>query len=241
MILGGNFSIAFVHDSGAPAIAKTEWMEEQHKDKNLQAGSEYICKGWPRKDNIIGDLKQFWEVRMELSFDKDLVLRGNRVIPPKNLRNKVLHLCHEGHFGVIRTKSVVKGIFWWPGVDKEVEKFVRECPVCCSADKSLKTWRPRSEGLIPSLPWEVVAVDIFGPVGDSKEYGLVAIDLFSKWPVVDFVEKADTDTVLEFLDKLFVMEGLPNCVLNDNGVQFTLKNAKNNFERIGIKHKTTAL
>lgn len=93
----------------------------------------------------------------------------------------------------MRTKSVVKSIFWWPGVDRDIERFISSCSVCCSADKSLKTLRPpMSEGLIPSLPWEVIAVDIFGPVGESKEYGLVAIDLFTKWLVVDIVEKVDT-------------------------------------------------
>lgn len=37
-----------------------------------------------------------------------------------------------------------------------------------------------------------------GPVGDLQEYVIVLIDLFSKWSVVDVVEKADITTVLEF-------------------------------------------
>lgn len=238
----GNFSIAFIHDSGLPAFTKTEWMEELHKDKVLQEVAEHICKGWPNKGTIISDIKSFWEIRKELSLDKDLIVRGYKVIPPTSLRGRVLQLCHEGHFGVIRTKLVVKGIFWQPGVDKEIERFVRQCPVCCAADKSFKTLRPpTSEGLIPNIPWEIIAIDIFGPVGDSREYGLVALDLFSKWPIVKIVEKVDTTTVIDFLDKIFMFEELPDSILSDNGVQFTSKCAKDYFEKCGIKHKTTSL
>lgn len=142
----------------------------------------------------------------------------------------------------MRTKSLVKNNFWWPAVDKEVEVFVKECQVCNAADKSLKTLRPpMSDGLIPSLPWEVIAIDLFGPVGESRKYGLVAMDLFTKWPIVKIVEKVDTHTVLKFMDKIFTTEGLPECVLSDNGVQFTSREARAYFDRCGIRHKTTSL
>lgn len=193
----GEFNIALILDSGEPAPTREEWLNEQCRDQELQVVAKYICEGWPKQHKILGSLKRFWDIRTELTLEGDLVLRGDRVVPPKDLRKKLVQLCHEGHFGVLRTKSLVKAVFWWPGVDAEVESWIRKCPTCSTADKSLKTLRPpMSEGLIPNLPWEVIAVDIFGPVGELKEYGIVAIDLFTKWPIVKVVERIDTRTVL---------------------------------------------
>lgn len=78
------YNIALVQDAGLPAITKEEWAKEQLKDVELQAIVNYMCKGWPRKQNMNNREKQFWDIRMELTLERDLLLRGERKCPTKS-------------------------------------------------------------------------------------------------------------------------------------------------------------
>lgn len=80
-----------------------------------------------------------------------------------------------------------------------------------------------------------------GPIGESQDYIIVLMDLFTKRPFIEVVSKADTNSVLEFLDPVFFSEGTPITLLSNNGVQFNSLAAKTYFDRVGLKHKTTAL
>ena len=39
-------------------------------------------------------------------------------------------LAHEGHQGMVRTKTRLREKVWWPGMDKQVEEVVRDCHSC---------------------------------------------------------------------------------------------------------------
>ncbi|KAJ1105959.1 hypothetical protein NDU88_003362 [Pleurodeles waltl] len=40
---------------------------------------------------------------------------------------RVLELAHEGHLGIRAMKCRVREDFWWPGVDRAFERYVRGC------------------------------------------------------------------------------------------------------------------
>ena len=69
-------------------------------------------------------------VRMELSVLGQLVLRGQRIVMPTDLRRQTLKLAHEGHQGIVKVKERLRSKVWWPGMDKEAEKFCRSCHAC---------------------------------------------------------------------------------------------------------------
>ena len=62
-------------------------------------------------------------VSSELCVIGHLILRGTRIIMPAKLRPRTIALAHEGHFGVVGTKQRLRTKVWWPGLDKEVEKY----------------------------------------------------------------------------------------------------------------------
>ena len=41
---------------------------------------------------------------------------------PQSLRKVVLELGHEGHQGVVKTKSRLRTKVWWPKMDGDVER-----------------------------------------------------------------------------------------------------------------------
>ena len=60
----------------------------------------------------------------------------SRVIIPDVGRERVMEMLHEGHPGMIRMKAIARGVVWWPGIDAEIERKIKECPECQMHRKS---------------------------------------------------------------------------------------------------------
>ena len=69
-------------------------------------------------------------IQTELSASGKLVLRGTCIIVPSVLRERTLELANEGNPGIINMKKVLGTKVWWPGIDKNVEKFWKCCYGC---------------------------------------------------------------------------------------------------------------
>ena len=78
-----------------------------------------------QKGKFNPDLAEYQHVYPELSVSADgVVLRGNRIVVPRNLIARVLELAHAGHQGIVKTKSLIRSKIWYPGIDKQVERKV---------------------------------------------------------------------------------------------------------------------
>ena len=54
------------------------------------------------------ELRRLYLPRNELSaHESDLLLRGNRIIIPTSLCMRIIHIAHERHQGLVRTKSLL--------------------------------------------------------------------------------------------------------------------------------------
>ena len=69
---------------------------------------------------------------------------------------------------------------------------------------------------MPKGPWELVHLDLYGPL-PSGEYLQVVIDRYSRFPEVEIVRSTKESTVIPKLDKIFVVHGIPSVVMSDNG------------------------
>ena len=56
-----------------------------------------------------------------------LVLRRDRLVIPQSMRDYVLHLAHEDHQGIVKTKNCLRAKVWWPKMDAATEKLCRSC------------------------------------------------------------------------------------------------------------------
>ena len=82
----------------------------------------------------------------ELSIEDGCVLWGNRIIIPPPGRAKVIDTLHEGHPGMARMKCLARCYVWWPSMEQELEKKVKECLQC----QMMQNSPPQ----IPTHPWE---------------------------------------------------------------------------------------
>ncbi|KAG1942067.1 hypothetical protein F2P79_015758 [Pimephales promelas] len=77
------------------------------------------------------ELLAFSWVKQELScWNETSVARGFCTVIPRALRTRVLAMAHEGHLGMVKLKQRCCDLVWWPGIDKEIETLVKECPAC---------------------------------------------------------------------------------------------------------------
>ena len=66
--------------------------------------TKLIITGWPDKHTEISEIaKPYWNFRDELSILGGVVLKGNRVVVPKVMRNDVLKQIYESYLGVTRS------------------------------------------------------------------------------------------------------------------------------------------
>ena len=49
---------------------------------------------------------------------------------PAKLRIEVLKILHQGHLGIVKTKSKARDVAWWLYFDKEIEAIIMECTHC---------------------------------------------------------------------------------------------------------------
>ncbi len=164
-------------------------------------------------------LQQFKFVWNELSETSDgLILRGTRLIIPNSLRQTTLNIAHEGHLGMTKSKGLLRSKIWFPGMDQMIEQMIQDCVPC-----KLNSNRPEREPLqpteMPDQPWDVLAIDFFGPLPNKNEL-LVIIDEMSRFPIVEEVKTTAADHTCPVLNKVFSTLGIPSVLKSDNGPPF---------------------
>ena len=146
--------------------------------------------------------KAFVMVRNELTNIGQIVLRGTRIVVPRELQKKVLDLAHEGHQGIVKTKKSLRTKVWWPGIDKQAEKKCRECFVCQLVTKHVPP-PPIKPRRLPDRAWQKVALDLLGPL-PGGEYLLVMVDYFSRWMELDVIRSTTSVTTIKCVDTIFL-------------------------------------
>ena len=216
-------------------------------DETLSIVTEFITSGFPKQRPNDPELRAFHEVQTELSIGPNSVIfRAEQAVIPKSLREQVLKLAHESHFGITRTKALCREAVWWPGMCSDVERLVHNCEACAVTDRGRKPYPtpPLKPVPSPSTPWHTLALDIHGPMLEAPEnskYLLVLIDLHSKWPIVRPTHYITTTAVTNFLSDCFTDLGLPQQIITDNGRQFVSREFEDFLSSLQIKHCRTSL
>ncbi len=86
--------------------------------------------------------------------------------------------------------------YYWPGMMKDVETYVKSCYQCQRRGKPQT--HNEMHGIIAEAPFERIGIDFVGPLPETEEgnrYILVMVDYFTKWPEVKATKKADAKTV----------------------------------------------
>lgn len=225
-----------INDATPIAVTIKEIADDSATDEELAKLRVNIkLKKW----NKYPEMKQYYLCRNELVVKDNLVLKGNRLVIPKTLRKRILDSAHEHHLGIVKTKGLIRGKVWWPGIDKEIEEMIRTCMSCQATSSAVVRPTHTQSTEIPPTSWHTLALDIQGPY-PTMDYLIVLIDYRSRYPVVIQTKKIDTDHVIKGLDKTFKLFGYPMKLIADNGKQMISQEFKSYLKENGIElHSTT--
>jgi len=144
----------------------------------------------------------------EWEIEDGVVLKEERIyVPEGELRGEVIRLHHDtpvgGHGGRWKTTELVTRNYWWPGITKEVGRYVDGCDAC-------QRYKNRSEAptgklmpnAIPEKPWSHISADFITklPLAQGYDAILVVCDRFSK--IAHFIATMEKMSA-EGLTKLF--------------------------------------
>ncbi|XP_047988852.1 uncharacterized protein K02A2.6-like isoform X1 [Leguminivora glycinivorella] len=118
----------------------------------------------------------------------------------------------------------------------DIEQMVQRCELC-QRHRAAQPREPLCPHPVPSLPWQVVAADLFE--FQQKHY-LLVVDYYSKFIEVASLNSLTSGTIINQLKNFFGRFGIPQKVVSDNGPQFSAQEFSNFAGHYGFEHVTSS-
>ena len=235
--------VSYVAQHAVPkAMTLEEIISATRTDATLQAVKAcLLSQKWHTAKHLFphanhNDLNSFAKIKAELTDTSEgLLLRGTRIVIPQTLRTRSVQLAHEGHQGIVKTKTLLREKVWFPGIDGEVEAQIAHCLPCQAVGPANKP-APLQMTDMPHHPWQVVNIDFLGPVPTGEKL-LVVIDQHSRFPEVEIMPTTTAAALIPRLDRIFATHGIPLTIVSDNGPSFDSAELARFMEENGIYHQ----
>jgi len=128
-------------DNEDQTLIRPEWVrgiEMVIEERDLRKRIKKVLEGDKKVVKAVEELKKAG-IKMlrneEWEIEDGVVLKEGRIyVPEGELRGEIIRLHHNtpvgGHGGRWKTAELVTRNYWWPGVTKEVGKYVDGCDAC---------------------------------------------------------------------------------------------------------------
>ena len=222
-------ALGYQDDGGVPSIADVP--VRLTKDELLEAQStDDFCHTVLSRQSRNRDT-HFFEgddglLRRQHPTDLEIVQIGLLDTPRPWVLNLAHHTILAGHPGQTRMHRHIRETYYWPQMDADIYKTIRNCTTCAKNHVKLqKRTHPRL--FQATRPLESFAVNILGPLTKTKRghrFLLVMSDRFSKLTHVVPLRRIDVYTVgVAFVEAWDFKYGPLETLISDNGKQFAAK------------------
>ncbi|XP_077501465.1 uncharacterized protein LOC144112529 [Amblyomma americanum] len=217
-----------------------ETLSQREKFRAAQVSDESLRKAW--SDAKSGKGGMFISEGLLYHWDTIAGARVKQLVLPCERRQEVLLLAHEslwgGHLGPRKTRARIKYSFYWPGLEQEVKQHCRTCHGCqIRSDRSIRDRVPITPLTRPEHPFQVVNVDIIGPIdvpsARGHKYALCLVDLCTRWPEVICLRSLTARATCDALLTVFSRTGVPEVICSDQGTNFTSQLTQAFLARLG--------
>ena len=220
------------------SVSKERYSEMQElTQSDLKTLHSVIVEGWPelRSDTPI-ETRQYWDSRDQLSVLDGIIYKGSRIVIPPSMRADMLKLIHKSHLGMVKCKQRARKVMYWPNMNCDIEKTVRDCNHCAEYQNQQPA-EPLKPTMTPDLPFSMVGCDLFD--FESKQY-LVIVDYYSKYIDAIQLHSTTTTAVINALKTVMATHGIVKTLRSDNGPQFSSSEFKQFCKSYGIEHQTSS-
>jgi hypothetical protein len=150
-------------------MQQVEHFPDKWPDWMVENGRMYHLRLY-QLGKVISITTDRWKLVVPLNF-RDRVLEENQDLPP------------AGHLSITKTFLCISQNFYWPGIFRDVVKYVKSCSTCQlhKVEQSLPAGHmsfKRTE-----KPWTTISTDLLGPYPRSikgNQYIVVFYDYFTK-------------------------------------------------------------
>ena len=225
-----------ITDSNEPPL---DWFKLQRADPSLATiihlmESDQLYKRKPYKKDS-ADVKSLLRIKKSLVLTKEILFRKSytddtsskkiiwQLVIPKTHSHKAILGCHDevGHQGRVRTLSLLRERFFWPGMQVEATQHIAKCSRCLKR-KSTPQVAPLQPILV-SQPLELVHLDYLTlePSKGNIENLLVITDHFTRYALA-YASKTQTAqaTARILWDNFICHYGFPEQFISNQGRNF---------------------
>ncbi len=185
--------------------------------------------------------------REGLTQNNGLWYKKHRLFIPndKQIKTQILNECHDsrtaGHTGVEKTTELVARRFYWPGMYREIDEYVRSCHVC----QSNKPSNQSPAGLLQPLPipdkkWQTISMDLITQLPKTSKGNDAIVVMVDK--LTKMVHFAATKTAVSapqlaqiVFNEIVRYHGVPENIISDRDTRFTSRFWKELWRLTGTK------
>jgi len=182
----------------------------------------------------------------EWKIEGDLVLKEGKIYILKDveLRAEIIWLHHDmlvvGHGGQWKMVELVTRNYWWPGVTRDIGRYVKGCDLCQRIKNRMEEVVGKLKlSEVPEKLWTHLMVDFIMKllVVAGKDATLVVCNrLFKMMHFVTTTEGTLVEGLVRlFKDNVWKLHGLPESVMSDRGLKFAAELMKELNRMLGIE------
>ena len=198
-----------------------------------------------KDDRLFGPVIKNPERYPLFQFEEGLIFFEGRLCIPTNdraSREKLLRTHHDhagNHHAIDKTRKSIIIDYYWPGVQRDVESYVKSCPSCARNKSSTQA----PAGFLHPMPipkdrFAEMALDFVGSLVPSKGYDMILVMTDRLTDYVKFEPTHSTATAADIADLVYRswyrQFGLPKAMTSDRDKLFTSGFWKELHKRIRV-------